>query len=230
MRFLRLIISSIAGFIMLFTTALLGQDYLNWSDSQAMKAGKEMTETGSVDGAGWRVNSTNKATSYKYRATWLTPSVIKAAARLEQLRQRLPNAEMQQLLEEAENAAQTVFLIELDAIEGSGVIPEDWQAFLQPEGLPAGAEGCMKGESTPELRKVKGLAGTHAKDYKYDRFWIVFPLVKKDGKPLFAIENKKAELIIRINNNESKVDFTIPSDIREKGLRLSQAVAKGTTE
>jgi hypothetical protein len=218
------LLCAIAAFIV-SSAAMLGQDYATMTPSQAQKIGKEMTVQGHVDGASWRVYSTNKATSYQYRVTWLTPSVIKATARLEQFRQRLTNAEVQQMIDEAENAGPTVFLVELDAIEGSGVIPPDWQAFLQQEGLPVGDEGCMKGQSTPELWKVKGLVGTMSRDYKYDRFWIVFPLLRKNGQQLFSAGVKKAELIIRINDKEDKAIFKIPEDILEKSRRLSEAAA-----
>ncbi len=185
-----------------------------------------MTEKGSVSGdSGLRVMSTNKATSYKYRATWLSPSVIRATARLEQIRQRLSNDETLKLIEEAEKAGPAIFLVELDAIEGSGVIPSDWHAFLQPENLPMGSDGCLKGQNTPELWKLKGLAGTNEKDYKYERFWVVFPLSRKNGEPLFGPEIKKAELIIRINDKESKVSFRIPAEVMENSRRLNPSVA-----
>ncbi len=217
---------SIAIYFAFSAAALIGQDYAGWSAKEARKIGIAMTEKGKVAGdAGWRVMSTNQATSYNFRATWLTPSVIKATARLEQLRQRLSSEETQKILEEAENAGPTVFLIELDAVEGSGVIPGDWQAFLQPAKLSQGSDGCMKGENAPALWKLKGLAGVHEKDYKYERFWVVFPLARKDGQPLFEQETQKAELIIRINDKESKVSFRIPQDVLEKCRRLIQTAA-----
>jgi hypothetical protein len=225
MRLSRLLLWGIASLFMIgFPAVLLCQDYLSWSQSQVKNMGSEMTEKGEVDmNNGLRVMSTNKATSYKYRVTWLSPSIIRATARLEQFRQRLSNDETQKLVEEAENAGPTIFIVELDAIEGSGVIPSDWQAFLQPAKLPMGADGCMKGQNTPELWKLKGLAGTNGRDYKYERFWVVFPLSRKDGQPLFSPEVEKAELIIRINDKESKVSFRIPADVKEKIRRLSQS-------
>lgn len=224
MRLLRLTDLSFAVLFIVFPLALFGQDYTGWSAKEAGRIGSAMTASGHVDGTGgWRVNTTNKATSYQFRATWLTPAVIKATARLEQFRQRLSNDETRTLVEEAENAGPTVFLIELDAIEGSGVIPADWQAFLQSAKLPEGSEGSMKGQSTPELWRLKGLAGTKEKDYKYERFWVVFPLTRKDGQPLFSVETE-AELIIRVNSKEGKVSFRIPADVLEKSRRLSKTM------
>jgi hypothetical protein len=225
MRLSRLLNWGIAVlFVLCFSSILLCQEYLSWTQSQAKKIGSEMTEKGEVSGdSGWRVMSTNKATSYHFRATWLSPSVIKATARLEQFRQRLTNGETQNLVEEAEKAGATIFLVELDAVEGSGVIPPDWQAFLQPAQLPVGSDGCLKGQNTPELWKVKGLAGTNEKDYKYERFWMVFPLSLKNGQPLFGPGVEKAELIIRIHDKESKATFRIPADVFEKSRKLTQA-------
>jgi len=210
MRISRLICFFIALHMTVFLMAQSGDEYLNWSAKEVKRVGTAMTKKDSVSGASFRVMNTNQATAYQYRATWLTPSVIRATARLEQVRQRLTNDETKKIVEEAENAGPAIFLIELDAIEGSGVIPSDWQAFLQPEKLPVGSDGCMKGQNTPELWKVKGLAGVYEKDYKYERFWVVFPLTQKDGMPLFSPGTKNAELIVRINGKEGKTSFPIP--------------------
>ncbi len=196
-----------------------GQDFLKWSAKQASDIGKMLVAKGKVKGEGWRVYSTHKSTSFNYRATWLTPAVIQASARLHQLNGRLSDQETLQLVEEAERAGQTVFLIELDAIEGAGVIPSDWQAFLQPAGLASDAGGSAIGQNSPELWKMKGLGGTLERDYKYDRFWMVFPLVNKDGHVLFHEDTEKAELIIRILGKEAKIQFRIPDDVREKAKR-----------
>jgi len=32
----------------------------------------------------------------------------------------------------------------------------------------------------------EGFGGVNEKDYKYERFWVVFPLARKDGQPLFS--------------------------------------------
>ena len=61
--------------------------------------------------------------NFKVRATWLTPQIIKARARLEQLSKSLTAAETQKLAADALNAGDIVIQIEIDPGEGSGVIP-----------------------------------------------------------------------------------------------------------
>jgi hypothetical protein len=207
--------------LLMTTSDLSGQDFLKWSGKQSQEIGKKMVKKGSVKGEGWRVYSTNKSTRFDFRATWLTPSVIRATVRLHQLSGRLSNDQVLQMVEEAENSGQTVFLIELDAIEGAGIIPKDWQAFLQQE--DAGKKGLQSagGIKKPEFRHLKALSGTLAKDYKYERFWIVFDLVDNNGKKLFQEYAEKAELVIRIFGKERKCKFEIPNDIRERMERIA---------
>lgn len=108
-------------------------EYLHWSAAQAEATGSRMRQGGRV-GAGQGLIHTERATSYKVRATWLTPDVIRAKARLLQLSDRLSDEQTKKLVDEAEAAGQTVVLVEIDPREGSGVIPLGWQAFLQPKG------------------------------------------------------------------------------------------------
>lgn len=100
--------------------------YLTWPASTAESIGRAMRATGRVGGFfDFRVKSTNKSYNYKLRATWLTPDVIRATARLEQLRNRLSEEATRRLVVEAEGAGDTVVLVEIDPREGSGVIPRD---------------------------------------------------------------------------------------------------------
>lgn len=42
------------------------------------------------------------------------------------------------------------------------------------------------GIKSPQFRKLKVLAGIDRRDYNYDVFWVAFPLVDENKKPLFA--------------------------------------------
>jgi hypothetical protein len=108
-------------------------DYLKWSPQQAQTIGRSMRKSGYRKSWTFRGLHTERASNYKLRATWLTPEVIRASARLEQIRSRLSDDATKALIAEAEAAGDTVVMVEIDPDEGSGVIPLDWQAFLQPK-------------------------------------------------------------------------------------------------
>jgi hypothetical protein len=186
--------------------------YLSWSAKQAVAIGSEAYVRGRVGGVfDARFLKTERSYNYKLAATWLTGDVIRATARLAQLASRLSAAETNALVTEAESIAGTVIMIEIDPREGSGVIPSNWEAFLQPKGRPAGA---VRGTINPQLRDVKALSGVLRRNYDYDRFWAVFPLVHADGTPLFAATDVTAELVVRIHDKEGHVEWTILDAIR----------------
>jgi hypothetical protein len=192
-------------------------EYLSWTAKQAEQIGKSMRVSGRVGSLfGFRGLSTERAANYKLRATWLTPVVIRATARLEQLKRRLSEEQVRALVAEADQPVFTVILIELDPNEGSGVIPLDWGAFLQPKGLTAGQPGATAGISSPKLREFRALSGVVERNYDYDRFWVVFPLISDEGRPLFSDSAQEAELVIRIHNMEGKVSWRIPDSIRRR--------------
>jgi hypothetical protein len=187
--------------------------YLSWSAKQAEAVGQQSYQKGRVGSAfDLRVLKTDRAYNYKLAATWLTPEVIRATARLAQLRDRLSDAETRALVKEAEAAGGTVIMVEIDPREGSGVIPNDWQAFLQPRGRPGVA---VRGTMQPQLREVKALAGVLRRNYDYDRFWVTFPLIQPTGSPLFSASDLEVELVVRIYDKEGHVAWPIPSSLRE---------------
>lgn len=201
-------------------------DYLRWSGEQAEAIGSRMRAKGQVGSSfGFRGLHTERAFNYKLRATWLTPDVIRASARFAQITNRLTDDKASALVAEAEAAGDTVILVEIDPREGSGVIPLEWQAFLQPKGLRAGEAGAVTGVNTPRLREVKALAGVAKRDYDYDAFWIVFPLLDEHGKAVFSDAVRDAELVIRIYDKEGKVSWAIPDSIRK---RMAQIVTKSS--
>jgi hypothetical protein len=189
--------------------------FLSSSARQAEAIGREMYKKGRVGGF-WdtRKLKTERAYNYKLAATWMTPDAIRATARQVQLRSRLADGEAQALVKEAEAAGDTVVIVEIDPREGSGVIPNDWEAFLQPKGRP---EAAVRGTVAPRLRNVKALAGVLRRNYDYDRFWVTFSLTGEDGKPLFSLADQEAELVVRILDKEGHVDWPIPDSIRRGG-------------
>ena len=185
--------------------------YLSWSDKQAETVGLQMYKKGRVGGVfDLRVLKTERSYNYKLAATWLTPEAIRATARLAQLRSRMSAEDTRALVVEAEKAADTVVIVEIDPREGSGVIPNDWQAFLQPKGRP---DAAVAGIRSPSLRDVRALAGVVRRNYDYDRFWVTFPL-KTAAQPLFAPGDQEAELVVRIYDKEGHVEWPIPPSMR----------------
>jgi hypothetical protein len=186
--------------------------YLSWPARRAETVGREMYQTGRVGGRfDLRVLKTDRAYNYKLAATWLTPDVIRATARLAQLNERLSDVETRALVKTAEAVGDTVVMVEIDPREGSGVIPNDWQAFLQPENHP---DGAVRGTITPQLREVKALAGVLRRNYDYDRFWVTFPLTGPTGGRLFSSNDQSVELVVRIYEKEGHVQWPIPASLR----------------
>ena len=166
----------------LCSPATAQDDWLSWSATRAEALGKAMRQSGRVGGYfDMRVKGTNKSYNFKLRATWLTPEVIRAGARLIQLQERLSDDEARQLVARGEDAADTIILVELDPREGSGVIPLGWTAHFQPKDRPQGL--VVKGSLMPRLRDVPVLNGVDKRDYAYDVFWVGFSL-ERDGVPL----------------------------------------------
>ena len=190
--------------------------YLQWPAQKAELVGKSTYRDGKV-GSRWlgdtRGLKTERALNYKLRATWFTPEVIRASARSAQLKDRLTDRETQALVSEAEAVGGTVMMIELDPNEGSGVIPLDWSAFLQPEG-DASPNDAVRGVQKPELRTVRAFQGVMQRNYDYERFWVVFPMVREDGKALLGPDKNSVELVVRIYNKEGKISWPVPSSFR----------------
>ncbi len=191
------------------------EEYSSWSAKQAKELALAMRYKGRVK-AGQRWIHTERAFNYEVRATWFTPDVIRAVARLEQIGNRLTDDLTKAFVTEAEAVGDAVFMIEIDPNEGSGVIPGNWQAFLQPKGLKQDPTGTVAGINLPKLRDIKVLSGVDKRDYDFDVFWMVFPLLTQKGEPLFLSSDKEAELIVRINDKEGKITFPIPESIRKR--------------
>lgn len=195
--------------------------YLSWSEKECLKVGDALRSKGRVGGFfDTRIVDRNKSYNYKLRATWLTPEVIRAAARLKQFEQVLTDEETLALVAKAESIGDTIILVEIDPREGSGIIPREWVALLRPK-TDEPSIG-VRGTKHPKLRSAKALSGTGERDYSYDVFWLVFPLVDNDGQPLLPESSREAELVVRIHNKEGRVSWPIPASIRRRALEVAR--------
>jgi hypothetical protein len=183
-----------------------GDQYLTWTAAEASAIGQSAYRKGRVGGRfDGRLLKTERAYNYKLAATLFTPHVIRASARILQLASRLSADATRALVAEAEAAGHIVVMIEIDPREGSGVIPPDWEAFLQPRGDTAAA---VRGVNTPQLRAVKALTGVLRRNYDYDRFWMVFPKV-----PELHTNAPTIELVVHIHDKEGRVEWPSPPDL-----------------
>lgn len=190
-------------------------EFLGWNADRAQVIGRSMYEQGRVGGFfDTRILSTDRSYNYKLAATWLTPDVIRATARLRQIQSRLSVDATRQLVADATRSGETVILVEIDPREGSGVVPLTWEAFLQPSGASAEDNRVVPGRVAQELRDVPALAGTMRRNYDYDRFWVVFPLNTPDGATLLSNAVKEVELVVRIHDKEGRVRWTVPDSLR----------------
>jgi hypothetical protein len=193
------------------------EDYLSWTANQAENIGKAMRVSGKTGGSfDFRGINTDRAINYKLRATLLTSEVIRATARLEQLRSRLTEEQTRKLVVEAEAAGDIIVMVEIDPNEGSGVIPLDWRVLLQPKGLKPGSSGAITGVKSPHLQNVKALSGVSRRDYNYDVFWVAFSLVDENNTVLIAENLTHLELLVGIYNKEGRVSWQIPESVRTK--------------
>lgn len=194
------------------------EGYLTWTAAHAEKVGRSSRVNGRVGGAfDLRMLHTDRSYNYKLRATWLTPEVIRATARLAQLADLLSNAETDGLVKQAEAVGDTVILVEIDPREGSGVIPLDWSAYLGPSGVPLKEAAFARGRNLPGMRDTRALQGVFRRDYNYEMFWVAFPLRSESGAPLFDSSVSEAELVVRIYNKEGRVKWPVPEYLRRVG-------------
>lgn len=152
----------------------------------------------------------------------MTPEVIRATARTIQLTNRLTDDETRKLVAEGDAAGDLVVMVEIDPNEGSGVIPLDWRVFLQPKGAGPGADAAIKGIKAPNLRKVKALSGISRRDYDYDVFWIVFPLVDDSKTLRLPLDLREIQLIVGIYGKEGRISWPMPASVRTKMKDLSK--------
>jgi hypothetical protein len=206
-------------------TAQSDTEYLRWSRSQAENIGRGLRVNGRVGGLfDLRVVHTEHSYNYKLRATWLTPEVVRASARMAQLSQGLTDQQTIDLVKEADDAGDVTILVEIDPREGSGVIPLDWVALLQTKSVDGSVSAsAVKGTNTSNLRNAKALAGVFRRDYDYEPFWVVFRPDRDQATLLASPSADQAELIVRIHNKEGRVVWKLPPSVK---TRLSSTLAK----
>ncbi len=67
------------------------------------------------------------------------------------------------------------------------------------------------------MKQFSALAGIGKRDYDYEAFWVVFPLVDPGGgKPLFPHGTREVELVVRIGRQEGRVAWQIPDSIHRR--------------
>jgi hypothetical protein len=201
-------------------SGLLGQQataeapaFLAWSAQQAETIGRGMYETGRVGGIfDTRMLQTNRSFNYKLAATWLTPDVIRATVRLQQISERLSDAEAVTRVAGAMSDVETTVMVEIDPREGSGVIPLDWVALLEPRAGDARLP-TIRGRVVPERRTDPAFAGVMRRNYDYDRFWVAFPLVV-DGAASIPPRADHVDLVVRIHDKEGHVTWSLSAAMR----------------
>jgi hypothetical protein len=189
-------------------------EFLRWSARQAESVGRGMYKVGRV-GSSWdlRLLKTERAYNYKLAATWLTPDVVRAAVRLQQLANRFDDAEARRRVQAALASPEIAVLVEIDPREGSGVIPNDWIAILEPRAGKDRKFEAVAGKQVPERRNDPAFAGVLRRNYDYDRFWVSFP-VEADGRPAIPPEATELDLIVRIYDKEGRVTWPVSRELR----------------
>jgi hypothetical protein len=64
------------------------------------------------------------------------------------------------------------------------------------------------------------------RNYDYEQFWVVFPLIRADGQPVFPEGVVEAELVVRIYNKEGTVTWPLAQSIRERTSAIMAAKGK----
>lgn len=217
-----LIICVISSVIVFAQSGESDTGYLSWNSKQIERVGKAHRKSDAIGKTlSFRVFDTERAYNYDLRVTLMTPEMIRASARFQQLRNRLSDDQTKALVKEAEEAGDLVAMIEIDPSEGSGVIPLDWRVFLQPKGLANDAEGAVAGVKSPHLRKVKALGGVFRRDYDFDLFFVSFPLVDENKEPLISPDLAEIEVYVGVYKSEGRVSWRLPESVREKIRFLS---------
>jgi hypothetical protein len=192
------------------------EQYLRWDGKRANKVALSTRVNGQVGKSlDFRILHTERSYNFKLRATWLTPEVIRARARLVQLAERLPDDDARALVAKADLAETTIILIEIDPREGSGIIPLDWAAFLQARGTGA-QDPSSRGTIVSGLGDLRALGGGFRRDYAYDSFWMAFPLRTEKKEWNLDPQAAEVELVVRIYGKVGKVRWPMPDSVRAR--------------
>jgi hypothetical protein len=198
--------------VLLFAAALaFGQDahsLASITERQARTTVSSMRVQGQVGGSlDFRVTSTDRSYNYKLRATWITPAVATAAARLLMLTKGYTETQAEEVIKAVASAESWMVLVELDPREGSGVIPNDWLARFGAKGRN---ELQAVGHQVPVEGIWRSLAAGFPRDYSYDVFLLKFPR-DVESVPVLRPSDTEAELVVRIFNKQGHVRWRIPA-------------------
>jgi hypothetical protein len=183
--------------------------FLRWSEADARRVVQGARQTGTAGSRLWdgRVKDTHRSSRYKVRAILWTPRALRAAARLVQLRERLSNAETLALLAAVESRPLHVASIEIDPIEGSGVLPHDeTRFFLQRPGDESASVRAV------EATDITGLPLFHKfekRDWAYELLVTAFPRALESGEPLAAAGAAALELVVEIGGKGEHLSFPL---------------------
>lgn len=197
-------------------TAINDESYSSLNAEQIKKIGETWRVKGRVGGFfDTRIRDTDKSINFKLRATLMSPEMIRAAAKFEQIRNALTDDEARALVNEAEQGDYLVVLVEVDPLEGSGVVPPDWRVILKSKNNSDNNKP-IKGIEKSSLRNVKGLGGVFKRDYDYDQFWMTFPLKDNNGKPFWESVPKELELSVGIYSKVGKVSWSVSEPLQKR--------------
>ena len=192
------------------------EDYLSWTSKQAFNIGTKWRVAGR---AGWgsRLDLfSSENCFYDVRATLMTSEAIRAAARLEQLRRHFTDAETRELVAEAEKIPGLVAIIEINPREGSGIIPLNWYAMLQPKGAKEDSPLAIVGINRPDLRQFRALSTVKPRNYDYDVFWVVFPLKDPQGRRIWETPPDTLEIVINIRDKHGRMSWHVNDSLRQR--------------
>lgn len=197
-------------------TASIDESYFSLNAEQIKKIGETWRVKGRVGGFfDTRIRDTDKSINFKLRATLMSPEMIRATAKFEQLRNALTDDETRSIVKDAEQGDYLVVLVEVDPLEGSGIIPPDWRVILKSKNNPE-TNRPIKGVEKSSLRNVKGLSGVFKRDYDYDMFWMTFPLKDNNGKPFWESVPVELELTVGIYSKEGKVSWSVSEPLQKR--------------
>jgi hypothetical protein len=191
--------------------AQTGPGLTSMSEKQANQMMLSMRVNGQVGGSlDFRVRSTDRSYNYKLRATWITPDVALAAARVLMLAKGFSQAQAQEVIEAASAPDSWLVLVELDPREGSGVIPRDWTARF---GLRDSESRQALGQEVVAQGIWRSFLSAFPRDYSYDVFLMRFPRNDPGGAGLLQPGDAEAELLVRIYSKGGRVRWKIPTGL-----------------
>jgi hypothetical protein len=193
-------------------TCAVAQPKTDWNaipEKQARETMLAMRTKGQVGGS-WdlRVTGTDRSYNYKLRATWITPEVATAAARVLMLTKGISGEQAEEVAGAVATADAWFVFVELDPREGSGVIPREW---ISRFGLRENESRQAVGQALPAEGVWKSLMSAFPRDYSYDTFLLKFPKSAPGGVSL--LEPGEAELRVRIYNKQGRALWKVPASL-----------------